>query len=148
MNAPLISRRPRAGCFSTPIFPAQANHYGTLFAGDALSLMCRAAVLAAAEEAGGDVVMAANSGIAFKAPVRVGQVLHLSARIVRSGRTSLTVSVEGTAGDLGRQEAVPVLEGLFQMVAVDAGGRPHPFAQATDRGDQSPMSHRNSLEQG
>lgn len=128
MNAPLISRRPRAGCFSTPIFPPQANHYGTLFAGEALSLMARAAVLAAADQAAGDVVMAASSGITFKAPVRVGQVLHLSARVVRTGRTSVTVSVEGEAGPLGRQETVPVLEGLFQMVAVDADGRPRPIS--------------------
>jgi acyl-CoA hydrolase len=128
MNAPLISRRPRAGCFSTPIFPAQANHYGTLFAGEALSLMTRAAVLAAADEAAGDVVMAASSGITFKAPVRVGQVLHLTARVVRTGRSSLTVSVEGAAGALGRQDTAPVLEGLFQMVAVDADGRPRPIS--------------------
>lgn len=128
MNAPLISQRPRAGCFSTPIFPAQANHYGTLFAGEALSLMSRAAVLAAAEHAAGDVVMAACSGITFKAPVRVGDVLHLTARVVRSGRASLTVHVEGCAGALGRQETSPVLDGLFQMVAVDADGRPRPIS--------------------
>lgn len=128
MSAPLISQRPRAGCFSTPIFPAHANHYGTLFAGEALSLMSRAAVLAAAEQAAGDVVMAACSGITFKAPVRVGEVLHLAARVVRSGRASLTVQVEGRAGPLGGQETAPVLEGLFQMVAVDTAGRPRRFS--------------------
>lgn len=127
MNAPLHSLRPRAGCFSTPIFPPQANQYGTLFAGEALSLMARAAVLAAADRAEGDVVMAASSGISFRTPVRVGQVLHLTARIVEVGRTSLTICVEGEAGDLGDRQTVPVLEGLFKMVAVDEAGRPRPL---------------------
>jgi acyl-CoA hydrolase len=127
MNAALIGQRPRAGAFSTPVFPAAANHYGTLFAGEALSLMSRAALLAAAEHAGGDVVVAACSGITFRSPVRVGEVLHLSARVVRSGRASMTVSVEGSAGRLGGCETAPVLEGLFQMVAVDANGRPRRF---------------------
>lgn len=124
MNAPLNSLRPRAGCFSTPIFPPQANQYGTLFAGEALSLMARAAVLAAADRAEGNVVMAASSGISFKAPVPVGQVLHLTARIVELGRTSLTICVEGEAGALGDRQTQPVMEGLFKMVAVDDAGRP------------------------
>lgn len=124
MNAPLNSLRPRAGCFSIPIFPPQANQYGTLFAGEALSLMARAAVLAAADRAEGNVVMAASSGVSFRTPVRVGQVLHLTSRIVEVGRTSLTICVEGEAGELGDRQTEPVLEGLFKMVAVDAAGRP------------------------
>ena len=35
------------------IFPEQANHYGTLFGGNALSLMARAAFVAAARRARG-----------------------------------------------------------------------------------------------
>ncbi len=127
MNAPMIVETARAGSFSTPVFPAATNAYGTLFAGEALSLMSRAALLAAAERAGGDVVMAACSGVSFRAPVRLGQVLHLSARVVGVGRASLTVAVEGQAGALGRPDRAPVLEGLFRMVAVDAEGRPRRF---------------------
>lgn len=124
MNAPLFHERPQAGHFSTPVFPALTNHYGTLYAGEALSLMSRSALLAAAERACGDVVMASCSGVDFRAPIRQGQVLHLSARIVRTGRASVTVAVEGAVTALGGRAAKPVLEGLFQMVAVDAGGRP------------------------
>lgn len=45
--APTPDHRPSLG-FSTPVFPALANHYGTLFGGEALNLMGRAALLAAA----------------------------------------------------------------------------------------------------
>lgn len=110
--------------FSTPVFPAVANHYGTLFGGEALNLMGRAALLAAANRAGGDVVMAGCEGVVFRTPVRVGEVLHLAAHVERVGRSSLTVRVSGAAGAFGRDERRPALEGLFHMVAVDAAGRP------------------------
>jgi acyl-CoA hydrolase len=119
---------PFSGCQSaSPVFPALANHYGTLFAGEALNLMARAAVMTAADRAGGDAVMAGCDGVAFHAPIPVGQVLYLNAQVVRTGKSSMTIKVTGEAGALGRPERRAVLEGLFHMVAVDADGRPTPL---------------------
>lgn len=106
------------------IFPDQANHYGTLFAGNALSLLSKAAFLAASRHARADVVMAACSAVRFLRPVRLGQALALTARITRSGRSSMTVQVVGTAETLASGENHPALEGSFEMVAVNAQGRP------------------------
>ena len=117
------------GQSASPVFPAIANHYGTLFAGEALNLMARVAVLAAADQAGGDAVMAGCDAIAFHAPIPVGQVLYLDARIIRVGRSSMTVKVVGQAGALGQRPRRAVLEGLFHMVAVDADGRPSPLSK-------------------
>lgn len=117
------------GQSASPVFPAIANHYGTLFAGEALNLMARAAVLVAADHAGADAVMAGCDAIAFRAPIPVGQVLYLDARIIRTGRSSMTVKVVGQAGTLGKRERRAVLEGLFHMVAVDADGRPSPLSK-------------------
>ncbi|WP_019656478.1 acyl-CoA thioesterase [Variovorax atrisoli] len=105
------------------VFPEHANHYGTLFGGNALLLMSKAAFLAARAHAGTDVVMARCSDAQFLAPVPVGSVLRLRAWIGRAGRSSLTVRVSGTAHQLGR-EPVAVLQSLFEMVAVDRNGRP------------------------
>jgi acyl-CoA hydrolase len=115
------------GRSASPVFPALANHYGTLFAGEALNLMARAAVMTAADRAGGDAVMAGCDAVVFHAPIPVGQVLYLDARIVRTGKSSITIKVTGEAGALGKRERRPVLEGLFHMVAVDADGRPTPL---------------------
>ena len=51
------------------VFPEHANHYGTLFGGNALLLMSKAAFLAARAHAGTDVVMARCSDAQFLAPV-------------------------------------------------------------------------------
>ncbi|WP_295045705.1 hotdog domain-containing protein [uncultured Paracoccus sp.] len=104
------------------IFPEQANHYGTLFGGTALSLMAKAAFVAATRHAGCNVVMARSEQVDFATPIRVGEILELTARVIRQGRSSMTVEV------LGQTSARSVLGGRFVMVAVDDRGRPRPFA--------------------
>jgi len=111
------------------IFPELANHYGTLFGGNALQLMSKAAFLAARGAAQRDVVMAGVSDVRFLAPVPVGHVLTLRAWVSRVGRCSLTVCVTGLAETLGAPQE-EVLKGLFEMVAVDPKGRPVPIPHA------------------
>ena len=105
------------------VLPDQANHYGTLFAGHGLQFMAKAAFLAGRSLAQRDVVMAGVTGVEFLSPIPVGHVLTLRAWVSRVGRTSMTVCVTGLAETLGapREE---VLKGVFEMVAVDAAGRP------------------------
>ena len=107
------------------VFPGQANHYGTLFAGNALQFMAKAAFLAGRSLAQRDVVMAAVTGIDFMSPIPVGHVLTLRAWVSRVGRSSLTVCVTGLAETLGAPQE-EVFKGVFEMVAVDAKGRPVP----------------------
>ncbi|MEJ8852983.1 acyl-CoA thioesterase [Variovorax robiniae] len=105
------------------VFPEHANHYGTLFGGNALLLMSKAAFLAARQYAKSDVVMARCADAQFVARVPIGSVLRLRAFVSRVGRSSMTVCVTGIAERLG-EEAKVALKGVFEMVAVDAQGRP------------------------
>ncbi|MDM0004888.1 hotdog domain-containing protein [Variovorax sp. J22G73] len=105
------------------VFPEHANHYGTLFGGNALLLMSKAAFLAARAFAKADVVMARCGDAQFLAPVPVGSVLRLRAWVSRVGHSSLTVCVSGTAEQLG-SEPRTALQSLFEMVVVDKNGRP------------------------
>lgn len=106
------------------VLPAQANHYGTLFGPQALALLGKTAYLAAASFAQQAVVMAGASRIEFIAPVPVGALLHLHARISRVGRSSLTVEVRAALDAAPGTRPGEVLRGSFEMVAVDAVGRP------------------------
>lgn len=100
------------------ILPEHANHYGTLFGGNALGLLAKAAFTTAFRQVGGAVVMAAVKQVDFTAPVAVGSLLDLTARVVGYGQSSLTVEV------LGEVAGSRVLSGRFVMVAVDDAGRP------------------------
>ena len=54
--------------FVEMVFPEQANHYGTLFGGHALSLMGKAAFVSATRHARQSVVMATSDRIEFHEP--------------------------------------------------------------------------------
>jgi acyl-CoA hydrolase len=110
------------------VFPDQANHYGTLFGGAALSLMGKAAFVAATRRARRAVVMANSDKVQFHEPVRVGELVELTARVERVGRSSMTVVVEVIAETLVTGLRRTAMRGCFEMVAVDKHGRPTPVA--------------------
>lgn len=122
--AAAAGERPRETCFIELVFPEQANHYGTLYGGNALALLGKSAFVTASRFARCAVVMAAAGSVEFARPVRVGQLLELTGRVIRVGRSSVSVEVSGVAENLDDGCREVVLTGRFELVAVDTGGRP------------------------
>lgn len=113
--------------FVEMIFPDQTNHYGTLYGGNALGLLGKAAFVTATRYARHAVVMASSERVEFHVPIRLGQMLELTGRITRTGRSSMTVEVVGIAETLLTGERKEALFGSFEMVVVNQKGRPHPL---------------------
>jgi len=116
--------RVRPVTFIEMVFPDQTNHYGTLFGGYALRLMDKAAFVAASRYARRTVVTASSERIDFKAPVHHGNLVELTAEVVATGRTSMTVEVELVEEDLLRGERKLCALGRFVMVSLGEDGRP------------------------
>ena len=108
------------------IVPHQSNHIGTLFGGNALAMMDKAAFLSATRFARRSMVTVASDRVEFKVPVRAGQMVELVARVARVGRTSVTVGVEMYAEELLSRDRVLATHGSFVFVAIDESGRPVP----------------------
>lgn len=106
------------------VFPEQTNHYGTLFGGQALALMDKAAFIVASRYARRTVVTASSEKCNFHVPVRQGQLVELVARIVGTGKTSMTVDVDLWSEDLLTGDRRIGTRGRFVMVALDAHGSP------------------------
>ena len=121
------SHAPRETRIVEMVFPNQANHYGTLFGGDALRLMDMAAFVAASRHARRPVVTASSERIDFHVPVRQGQLAEVIGRVIRTGRTSMTIEVELWAEDLLTGARELSTKGSFVLVAVDESGRPIPI---------------------
>ncbi len=128
---------PERTCFVEMVFPEQANHYGTLFGGNALSMMGKAAFVAATRRARCPVVMARSDKTEFHVPVKVGQIVELAAQVVRVGRTSMTVTVEVTAEELISGTRRLAVRGSFEMVAVNAAGRPVPVPATSSQTEET-----------
>ncbi|MEO5627019.1 MAG: acyl-CoA thioesterase [Dokdonella sp.] len=104
------------------VFPHHCNHLGTLFGGQALAWMDKAAFLVASRFAGCTVVTARSDRIDFREAVKLGEIVELVACVVRVGRSSMSVHVsllrEATPG----AEQKLATRGEFVMVAVDGNG--------------------------
>ncbi|NBB64240.1 acyl-CoA thioesterase [Pseudomonas sp. ODNR1LW] len=111
------------------VFPTSTNHYGTLYGGDALKLMGKAAFICATRKARAVMVMAASNRIDFSCPISEGDMVELASRATGVGRTSVTIEVELWAEGLltGERRRSAVAE--FVMVAVDDAGRPSPISR-------------------
>jgi acyl-CoA thioesterase YciA len=110
----------------TLAMPADTNPSGDIFGGWVLAQMDLAAGIVAAQRSRGRVATAALDGMSFHKPIYVGDLVSCYARVIRIGRTSMTVLVDtfvlrGRTGD-----DVKVTEGRFTLVAIDEQGRPRP----------------------
>jgi acyl-CoA thioesterase YciA len=116
------------------MMPKDVNPQGTIFGGVILSYIDQAGAVGARREvieAGGPppfLVTVAMNRVEFKRPVFVGDVVRFLTRLVRMGRTSVTmqVSVEAERG----QQVVGVTEAEVVYVGIDlssADRRPVPL---------------------
>jgi acyl-CoA thioesterase YciA len=107
--------------------PADANSTGDIFGGWIMSQVDIAGAIPAIRLARGRVATVAVNSFVFKQPVLIGDVVSFYARVVRVGRTSITVDVEVFAQrGTPEQVTVKVTEATLTYVAVDQGRKPRP----------------------
>jgi acyl-CoA hydrolase len=107
-----------------PVFPGNTNHYHTLFGGTAMSWMDQAAFICGTRWCRTKVVTVHSSEIDFKHPVPEGTIVELVARVVDTGKTSLTVRVEMFIEPMDRYERTMACSGSFVLVALDQEDAP------------------------
>jgi acyl-CoA hydrolase len=110
------------------VFPPQTNHYGTLYGGDALRMMGKAAFIAATRHTRAVIVMAASDRIDFRSPIRTGEMIELVSQVRRTGRSSIDIGVELWAENLLNGDRRHAATAAFTMVSVDERGRAKPLA--------------------
>lgn len=108
----------------TAMLPRDSNKHGTIFGGVILSNIDLAGAIAASREVllrGGNpnasFVTVALNRVEFKKPVLVGDVVRCETRIVKVGRTSVTVHIDVWA-ERGA-ESIHVTEAEAVFVGVD-----------------------------
>jgi acyl-CoA thioesterase YciA len=110
------------------MMPRDTNARGTIFGGHIMSLIDQAGAIAAHATGGGNVVTVAMREVVFHEPVRVGDMVTCYARVVRVGRTSITIRVRVLARYPYEPEDEPrdVTEAEVVYVNVDEHGQPCP----------------------
>ena len=106
--------------------PADTNAHGTIFGGWVMAQVDIAGSIPAWDRAQGPVVTVAVNSFVFREPVFVGDLVSFYARVLKVGRTSITVDVEVFSQRDRRKEVVKVTEAQLTYVAVDGDRNPRP----------------------
>ena len=108
--------------------PKDCNVNGDIFGGWVMAHCDMAASVIPVRHARGRMATVAVNEFVFKQPVRLGDILSFDSKLLRIGRTSITVSVEVFAERaLAQGSYVKVTEATFTYVAIDDHGRPRPI---------------------
>src|ERR1700676_4431342 len=131
---PRVAEEPRGELASRSLaMPTDTNPMGHVFGGWIMSLMDCAGKMTATHHAGGRVVTAAVSNIAFLQPVQVGDTVCCYTDLIRLGRTSITLGVEVWVLRQGQGERIKVTDAEFTFVAVAEDGTKRKLPAACQR---------------
>jgi len=106
--------------------PADANPFGDIFGGWLMSQMDLAAGNAGRRRCRGRCATVAVDGMIFHEPVFIGDEVSLYGKIIKIGRTSMTVRVEAWRRSGTEDVSSKVTEATFTLVATDENRKPRP----------------------
>ncbi|MCX7089850.1 MAG: acyl-CoA thioesterase [Legionellales bacterium] len=107
----------------TLAMPAHTNPGGDIFGGWLVSKMDLAAGVMAKRVIGGRAVTVSIHTMNFLKPVHIGNLVSCYVKLVKIGKTSVTIDVEVWTEDLSSAKKNKVTEGTFVFVAIDAHGK-------------------------
>lgn len=106
------------------VLPNQTNNFGTMFGGEVMAMMDKAAAIAALRFCRKPLVTASSERIDFRTPIQAGEIVEAIARVIYVGRTSMITRVHIYAEHPLLGDRRVCTTGYFSMVAIDSEGRP------------------------
>ena len=85
-----------------------------------------AAALAAMKHCNAPVVTASVDNISFESPIKLGNVVHIEAKVTRAFTTSMEVHMNVWGEDLTQQYKYKSNEAYYTFVALDPNRKPRP----------------------
>lgn len=111
--------------------PEHANNLGNVHGGWIMKLVDEAGALACMRHAQQRVVTVAIDRMAFHQPIRIGDLVILTAQVTYTGRTSLEAEVQVVAENPVSGEQVHTNTAYLVYVALDPHGNPSPVPALT-----------------
>jgi acyl-CoA hydrolase len=106
------------------VLPNDTNTFGNLMGGRLMYWMDIAAALAAMKHCSAPVVTASVDNISFESPVRLGNVVHIEAKVTRVFNTSMEVHLKVWGEDALQQYKYKSNEAYYTFVSLDPNGKP------------------------
>jgi len=106
------------------VLPNDTNVFGNLMGGRLMYWMDIAAAISAAKHCNAPVVTASVDNISFESPIKLGNAVHIEARMSRAFNTSMEVHLKVWGEDLQHQYKYKSNEAYYTFVALDPNRKP------------------------
>ena len=108
------------------VLPNDTNNFGNLMGGRLMYWMDIAAALSALKHCAAPVVTASVDNISFETPIKIGNVVHIEAKVTRAFKSSMEVHLQVWGEDALQQFRYKSNEAFLTFVALDPNGKPRP----------------------
>ena len=104
-----------------------------------------AAALSAMKHCGSPVVTASVDNISFEAPIKLGNVVHIEAKVSRAFNTSMEVHLNVWGEDVLHQYKYKSNEAYYTFVALDPNGKPRIVPQLVPQSEEEKKLFEGAL---
>ena len=111
------------------VLPNDTNLFENLMGGRLMYWMDIAAALSGSKHCNAPVVTASVDNISFTNPIKLGNVVHIEAKVTRAFNTSMEVYLKVWGEDIIQQNRYNSNEAYYTFVALDPVGKPRPVPQ-------------------
>lgn len=111
------------------VLPNDTNVFGNLMGGRLMYWMDIASAIAAGKHCNSPVVTASVDNISFENPIKLGNVVHIEARVTRAFTSSMEVHLKVWGEDIQQQYRYQSNEAYYTFVALDPNRKPRPVPQ-------------------
>jgi acyl-CoA hydrolase len=127
------------------VLPNDTNVYGNLMGGRLMYWMDIAAAIAAQKHCNAPVVTASVDNISFESPIRLGNTVHIEARVSRAFTTSMEIYLRVWGENHTQQFRYQSNEAYYTFVALDQEGKPKAVPQLSPANEEDKKLYAGAL---
>lgn len=127
------------------VLPNDTNALHNLRGGKILHWMDIASAIAAGKHSNSIVVTASVDNVSFENPIKLGDVVTITAKVTRNFNTSLETHIEVWAENLPSQTRYRCNEAYYTFVALDSNGRPRKVNSLSPETDEEKRQFESAL---
>lgn len=127
------------------VLPNDTNTLNNLMGGRLLHWMDVASAIAAQKHSNRIVVTASVDNVSFSAPIALGNVITLTAKVTRAFNSSMEVFIDVSAEDIPGGKKVSSNQAFYTFVAVDQSGSPIDVPEVVPETDEEKEMYAGAL---
>lgn len=106
------------------VLPNDTNTFGNLMGGRLMYWMDIAAGIVAGKHSNAPCMTASVDNLSFKTPIKLGNIVHIEAKVTRAFNTSMEIHLKVWGEDIIHQYRYESNEAYFTFVALDPNNKP------------------------